>query len=152
MNSKKKDLAPILRNLLLKKSAKTQEEICLLLKKYGHDVNQTKVSRLLRKLGVVKAKNSQGKIIYWLPKELPPPSLSNLVNDLIVDVTSNESTIIIHTSPGSASLIARVIDYLGVENEILGTIAGDDTIFVAPKSISNIKLVYKKIRAQLGFA
>jgi transcriptional regulator of arginine metabolism len=151
MTENKKDLAPILRNLLLKKTAKTQDEICWTLKKHGYQVNQTKISRLLKKLGAVKTKNEHGKIVYRLPKEPPPPNLSNLVNSLVIDITANENTIIIHTSPGAASVIARLIDYLSVESEILGTIAGDDTIFVAPKSIANIKTVFKKLRTQLGF-
>jgi transcriptional regulator of arginine metabolism len=148
---KKKDLIPIVKSLLLKKVAKTQEEICQALKKQGYQVNQTKVSRLLRKIGVVKVKNDSGKIVYWLPKEPPPLSLSNLANNLVIDVVANETLIIIHTTPGAASVVARVIDYLGAENEILGTLAGDDTVFVATKSIVDIKQVYKKIKTQLGF-
>ncbi|MBU0743907.1 MAG: arginine repressor [Gammaproteobacteria bacterium] len=151
MTSSKKDLTPILKSLLLKKSAKTQDEICLALKKQGYQVNQTKVSRLLKNLGAMKVKNDQGKIVYWLPKEPPPPNLSTLVSNLVVDVVANENMIIIHTSPGAASVIARVVDYLKMESEILGTIAGDDSIFIAPKSVANIKAIYKKIRSQLGF-
>ncbi len=148
---KKKDLVPVVRSLLLKKAARTQEEICQILKKQGYQINQTKVSRLLRKIGVVKVKDDDGKVVYWLPKEPPPPSLSNLANNLVIDVVANEALIVIHTTPGAASVVARMIDYLGSENEILGTIAGDDTIFVATKSIGDVKQVYKKIKNRLGF-
>ena len=148
---KKKDLIPILKNLLLKKAARTQEEICQILKKHGYHVNQTKVSRLLRKIGVVKVKNESGKVVYWLPKEPPPPNLTDLANTLVIDIVANEALIVIHTTPGAASVVARVIDYLNSENKILGTIAGDDTIFVATKSLADVKQVYKKIRMQLGF-
>lgn len=151
ITTNKKDLAPIVRDLLLKKSAKTQEEICQALKKHGHQTNQTKISRLLKKLGATKLINERGEITYWLPKESPPANLSSLVNNLVTGVTANESTIIIHTTPGAASVIARVIDYLDIHSEILGTIAGDDTIFVAPKSITNIKVVYENLKSRLGF-
>jgi len=151
MITNKKDLVPVLRNLLREHSAKTQDEICLTLKKHGYQANQVKISRLLRKLGAVKTKNEHGKVVYWLPKEPPPANLSNLINTLIIAVTANETMIVIHTSPGAASVIARTLDYLNIEDGILGTIAGDDTIFVVPKSVSNIKKVYGNIKTRLGF-
>ncbi|MDR1057529.1 MAG: arginine repressor [Coxiellaceae bacterium] len=149
MKASKEDLVPVLRDLLLENNAKTQEEVCLALAKYGFRVNQTKISRLLRKLGVTKVKNERGEVTYWLPKEAPPASLSTSVGNLIISIVANETIIVIHTSPGAASVIARVIDYSCEENETLGTIAGDDTIFVVPKSIANIKRVYKKIKSEL---
>ena len=55
----------------------------------------------------------------------------------------------IFTAPGSASMIARALDYNQETTEILGTIAGDDTIFVAPKSIKNISKLFKEIKSLL---
>ena len=138
-----------LRAFLLEGSAKTQEEICHALEKRGYEVNQTKVSRLLRKLGVVKIKNEHGKMVYWLPKEPPPPELSSSIYGLVTSIAANESIVIIRTSPGAAQLIGRLLDYCNNDNEILGTIAGDNTIFIAPKSVSNIKKLVKKIRGLL---
>ena len=57
----------------------------------------------------------------------------------------NGAMIVINTTPGSASLVARHLDSRGGEN-ILGTIAGDDTIFVAPKKLSEIRQTLKAIR------
>lgn len=149
--SNKENLIATLRDFLLEESAKTQEEICKSLEKQGYVVNQTKVSRLLRKLGAVKIKNEHGKVVYWLPKEPPPPELSTPVNSLVTSVVANENIIVVHTSPGAAQLIARVLDYYNGDNEILGTIAGDNTIFIAPKSTNNIKKIMKKIKELLGF-
>jgi transcriptional regulator of arginine metabolism len=55
--------------------------------------------------------------------------------------------IVVHTSPGSASLIARFLDYRHKETEILGTVAGDDTIFIVPKSIKRIHHTLKEVEA-----
>lgn len=139
-------LSSALQLLLTEESAGTQEEICYALQIQGYEVNQTKISRLLRKLGAVKVRDERGKIVYWLPKEPPPPEMSSPVSSLIIDIVANESLILVHTSPGSASLVARLLDYQHRETEILGTVAGDDTIFVAPKSVRQIAKTLKEVR------
>lgn len=140
-------LMSTLKKLLLEGSAKTQKEICQALTKQGIDINQTKISRTLRKLGVVKIKNEQGDSVYCIPKDPPPLESSSSVNNLVIDIVHNESIIVVHTSPGAAQVIARIIDYLNSDNEILGTIAGDNTIFIAPKLTSNVKQLAKKINS-----
>lgn len=127
-----------LRKLLIEGKVTTQEAICATLTDLGHNINQSKVSRLLRKVGAVKSKNEQGQIVYRLPHEPAPPTMSCELSTLIIDITSNETTIIVYTSPGAAQLIARVLDYHKVKIGILGTIAGDDAIFIAPQSIKKI--------------
>lgn len=56
-----------LRTLLSEGKVTTQEDICTALEKLGHAINQSKVSRLLRKLSAVKSKNELGQIVYRLP-------------------------------------------------------------------------------------
>jgi len=74
----------LLKTLIRQEGVSTQEEICHRLQQLGHDINQTKVSRLLRKIGAVKTKNEDGVIVYHLPKEPPPPTLDSPLIDLIV--------------------------------------------------------------------
>jgi transcriptional regulator of arginine metabolism len=138
-----------LRSLLSEGKVTTQEDICLALEKLGHAVNQSKISRLLRKVGAVKSKNELGEIVYRLPMEPAPPTLDSQLSSLLIDVIANETTIIITTSPGSAQLIARILDYHKNKLDILGTIAGDDTLFVAPRQIATIDEVVKHIRELL---
>lgn len=136
--------------LLLQRIASNQEDICHRLEAQGFHVNQSKVSRLLRQLGAVKVKNEQGDVVYSLPKEpAPPPTESPLAN-LIINITNNEYMIVIHTSPGAASLIARLLDYNRDKASILGTVAGDDTIFVVPKSEKKLNLVLQEVRTLLS--
>ena len=138
-----------LQDFLAEQSASTQEEICRILEKQGYEVNQSKVSRMLRKLGAVKIKNERGDVIYWLPKEPPPPELSKTVSSLVLEIVANETLIIVHASPGSASLLARVLDYRHRETEILGTVAGDDTIFIAPRSIKKMAKTLEEVKRLL---
>lgn len=143
------ELIDALRNLLLRRAAGTQEDICGELETQGHEINQSKVSRLLRKIGAIKVTNVHNQTVYSLPHEPPPPSASTLLKDLVIDIAANESLIVISTSPGSASMVARVLDYYQMTSEILGTIAGDDTIFVAPRSVQDISSLLKKIKTLL---
>jgi transcriptional regulator of arginine metabolism len=126
-----------LKDLLLHGSASTQETLRKKLQAKGYDIHQSKISRLLRKLDVVKSKNSEGDMVYGLAHDFAPPVVNATIRDLIVQIIANENTIVIKTSPGSASLIARMLDHK--KCNILGTIAGDDTIFVAPLSVKDIK-------------
>jgi transcriptional regulator of arginine metabolism len=148
-NRKAEPLVDALRVLLMGRKASSQEAICSALEKLGYEINQTKVSRLLRKIGAIKVENEQGQTVYSLPREPAPPSMSTQIRDLILDIVANETLVVIFTSPGSASMVARVLDYNQITTEILGTIAGDDTIFVAPKTIKDIQKLTKEIKGLL---
>jgi len=145
-NKSAQTLVEALRALLRGREANTQENICQELEKAGYEINQSKASRLLRKIGAIKVINAKGQVVYSLPREPAPPSMDTTLRDLILDVVSNETLVVIFTSPGSASMVARVLDYEQISTEILGTIAGDDTIFVAPKSVKNIKKLTEEIK------
>lgn len=137
-----------LKNILLQGVTATQETICLALEAQGHQVNQSKVSRLLRNINAIKSKNDRGEMVYRLPHDVAPPSINTVLAELIVDILLNETLIIVKTSPGSASLIARIID--DKKCHVIGTIAGDDTIFVAPQSVKDIQLTFDLLCDFLG--
>lgn len=117
----------------------TQSALAEALRQRGHELNQSTVSRLLRRAGAVKAKNEFGNIVYRLPKEPAPPRLDTQLFNLVFDIQHNETSIIINTSPGCASMIGRLLDHQREKAELLGVIAGDDTVLAIPKSVQNIK-------------
>jgi transcriptional regulator of arginine metabolism len=137
----------VLRELLRDGDSRTQEDLCEALRKKRFDVTQSTVSRDLRKVGAVKTTDSNGQTIYRLPEEMHirPPTVSHNLGGLLIDIEANESMIVLHTSPGSASLVARHLDSMRSSLDILGTIAGDDTIFIAPTSSRLIKSIIKRI-------
>ena len=137
-----------LKSILLQGITATQETICTALEAKGHQINQSKISRLLRNINAIKSKNDAGEMVYRLPHDIAPPSISTTLAHLIINVVANESMIIIKTSPGSASLIARIID--DKRCQVLGTIAGDDTIFVAPQSVEKINVTFSLVCSFLG--
>lgn len=145
-----KFLIEAIRQLLHEGNVKTQEELCLELEKQGYELNQSKISRLLRKFGAIKTKNEQNKIVYRLPNDFLPPSAGTALEELIIDIIHNENMIVIHTSPGSASVIARLLDYHREKIQVLGTIAGDDTIFIIPTSTNNLKMTIDNVKSLLS--
>ena len=153
MSKKVKEASPDslindLKGILLQGITATQETICGALEAKGHPINQSKVSRLLRNINAIKSKNDKGEMVYRLPHDVAPPSIRTTLAELVIDIVANESLIIIKTSPGSASLIARIID--DKQCHVIGTIAGDDTIFVAPQSVEKINITFSLICSFLG--
>lgn len=140
-----------LRKLLAKEDASTQDELREELEKLDFEVNQSTISRDLRKLGAIKMLDASGRTVYRLAEEVAPVRApSGGMGTLITDIEHNGSMIVVHTSPGSASLVARQIDQLRMANGILGTIAGDDTVFVCPRSAREIDAVVKRIQKILS--
>jgi len=137
-----------LRGLLEEGEISTQEELVEALRSRQFLVTQSTISRDLSRLGAVKARDTSGRIVYRLPEELTPaPGATTDLKGLLVNVEHNGSLIIIHTTPGSASLVAHQLDKSKPEG-ILGTIAGDDTIFVAPRSLKSIEETIQAIMAE----
>lgn len=144
------DRLTALRRLLAEGNLGTQDELREGLKALKFKVTQSTVSRDLRRLGAIKAIETDGTIVYRLPDESQAPLTQNTgIGGLVLDIRSNGVMIVIHTVAGSASLVARHLDQVG-PNEILGTIAGDDTIFVAPASVKNIAHTMEAIQASFS--
>ena len=117
--------------------AATQKEIVRALRAAGHEVTQATVSRDLREVGAAKIRVGS-TFEYRLPDELPrgpggDPLSRNLhraLGEFALDLVAASSLVVVTTHPGHAAAVARAIDLAGVEG-VVGTIAGDDTIFVA---------------------
>jgi transcriptional regulator of arginine metabolism len=144
------DRLDFLRRLLSQGKASTQEEIVYELGRGRFKVTQSRISRDLRRLGAVKAIDPDGRTVYRLPDDVvaAAPVAAGSLKDLVISVESNNFLIVIRTSPGSASLVARHLDHLK-PGGILGTIAGDDTIFVAPRTAREADSAVKAIEASL---
>lgn len=134
----------LLREILTKGNARTQSEIQKALEEKGAPCSQSKVSRLLNQIGAVKVVDSHGKTQYKLPHEvgliheLTSPQEKAMIHQWVLNIAANENLIIIHTTPGAAGMVARIIDQHRESLDVLGTLAGDDTIFISPKSSAEI--------------
>ncbi|MCF6435406.1 MULTISPECIES: transcriptional regulator ArgR [Pseudoalteromonas] len=144
---KQEALIKAFKALLKEENFGSQGEIVDALKDQGFDnVSQSKVSRMLSKFGAVRTRNAKQEMVYCLPAEMGVPTAKSPLRQLVIDIMHNEMMIIIRTSPGAAQLIARLLDSLGTADGVLGTIAGDDTIFIAPAKISEIDETLDRVK------
>jgi transcriptional regulator of arginine metabolism len=141
-----------LKALLEEAKTSTQDELREELERLKFSVTQSTISRDLRRIGAIRTIDSQGRVVYRLmPSENAPLPVGtgNSLQSLVHNIKSNGSIIVITTLPGSASLIARHLDHIKPAG-ILGTIAGDDTIFVAPSSVTKIMSTIRSIESCLN--
>ena len=146
-SQKQDQLVKAFKSLLKEECFGSQGDIVEALQELGFEnINQSKVSRMLSKFGAVRTRNAKQEMVYCLPAEIGVPNTSSPLKNLVIDLDHNDSMIVIRTSPGAAQLIARLLDSIGKTEGILGTIAGDDTIFIAPAKVSEIHNTLDKIK------
>jgi transcriptional regulator of arginine metabolism len=116
--------------ILRERRVGTQEELLAALAGAGVRATQATLSRDLARLGARRVAAPGGGSVYELPEEARRDPVEAL-RGLVSQVSCNGSLVVVRTHPGSAPAVARAIDLARVPG-ILGTIAGDDTVFVAP--------------------
>lgn len=148
MSTDKHDnLISAFKTLLEQERFGSQGEIVNALQQLGFsNINQSKVSRMLTKFGAVRTRNSRMEMVYCLPAELSVPTSSSPLKNLVLDIDHNDFLIVVKTSPGAAQLIARLLDSVGKADGILGTIAGDDTIFITPTAGTSILDLMQRVQ------
>lgn len=123
---------------------KSQAELTELLIAEGFLVTQATVSRDLEELGATKVRNAVGLLTYALSQnqgrtEDPLLRVGRMAQDLLVSVEASGNIVVLRTPPGGAQLLASAIDRAVVSKsmpEILGTVAGDDTVLVITREAS----------------
>jgi transcriptional regulator of arginine metabolism len=113
----------------------TQAEVAEALRAEGIDAVQTTVSRDIAQLGLVKVRNAEGRLVYALPGGDDLSRLSALTAAMrrwTVSVGATGNLVVLKTPPGYANALARAIDEADLP-DVAGTVAGDDTIFVAAR-------------------
>ena len=140
-----------LRMLISSQELCSQEEVLQALEKEGFKLTQATLSRDLKQLKAAKAASMNGKYVYVLPNETmykrvttPRSAREMLQNSGYVSLNFSGNMGIIKTRPGYASAIAYNIDSSDIP-EILGSIAGDDTIFIAIKEGSRRESVVQSL-------
>jgi transcriptional regulator of arginine metabolism len=112
-------------------SVQSQEEVVARLADQGFSVTQATVSRDFDELGAVRVKGAGG-VRYRLPEtaDVTTRRLDRLLADWVLAMVPAGPLLVLRTPPGSANLVASALDGASLA-EVAGTIAGDDTIFVA---------------------
>jgi transcriptional regulator of arginine metabolism len=135
--------------LLHRGPVESQEELQRLLGRRGFEVGQATLSRDIHEIGLVKTTNG-----YRPPEQAPPaepvlPSVSRLVREFVVDVRQAQNLLVLKTSVGSAQPVAAAID---AEDwpEVVGTLAGDDTILVISPDNKTALQLARRIQRMLA--
>jgi transcriptional regulator of arginine metabolism len=120
---------------------RSQSELAALLAADGIEVTQATLSRDLEELGAVKLRGADGGVgVYVVPEDGSPlrgvaggtARLSRLLSELLVGTDASANLAVLRTPPGAADYLASAIDRAALPY-VVGTIAGDDTIFVAAR-------------------
>ena len=118
------------------KNVFTQDELARELSLLGIQTTQVTLSRDIRELGLVKTAEGYRQ----LPTETPGPQLADAAEEYLQDIRVAQNLVVLRTSPGNANSLAVAIDREELQ-EVVGTVAGDDTVLVvAPDNESAAQL------------
>ncbi len=125
----------------------TQDDLITHLREHGLDVTQATISRDIRELKLTKISSGTGSYKYVQPKEdkSGDAHLSRTLTDSIIHVDCALNQIVLKTYPGMAGAIAVSVDSID-KSEILGCVAGDDTIIVVCRTVESAQMIADNIQ------
>jgi transcriptional regulator of arginine metabolism len=133
--------------IISQKQIQTQIEMAAALHSAGFKVTQATVSRDIKELNLIKAPAGKNTVRYTLPETLTLAQSDNrlkrLFKDSVVSIDYSENLIVIKTLPGEAQGVASAVDRAGWP-EIIGTVAGDDTILAIVKPKRYLPILLKR--------
>jgi transcriptional regulator of arginine metabolism len=141
--------------LVAQRAIRSQSELAKTLAVEGIEVTQATLSRDLEELGAVKMRGSDGApASYVLPPEnaplrpaqAAPARLTRLLADLLTSAEGSANLAVLRTPPGAAQFLASALDKVGLP-DVLGTIAGDDTLLVVSRAPDGGPALADRLRA-----
>ncbi len=139
-----------LRDIVSRRPIRTQRELVAALKSQGIPATQATLSRDITELGLTKVERG-GSLAYALPvgsgvEQTAEARLALLLSDAPTEIASAGSILVLKTLPGIAHAIAASLDRLHLP-EVVGTVAGDDTLFVAVHDEAALRSLRTRLRA-----
>lgn len=134
--------------IIQKNEVETQDELSALLEKDGFRVTQATVSRDIRELKLTKIPTASGRQKYAVITDAPEnlsKKYERVLRDGFLSMDMAQNILVIKTVSGMASAVCAAIDAMKMR-EIVGSIAGDDTIMCAIRTVDDTYAVMKKIR------
>lgn len=130
----------------------TQEELVLGLRDAGFVVTQATISRDIRELGITKVPREDGRTCYAVLQKdssLMGDKYIRVLHDGFVSMDNAQNILVIRTVSGMAMAVAAAIDAMHFR-EVVGCIAGDDTIMVAVRTLEDTRFLMDRIKSMLG--
>jgi len=129
----------------------SQEHLRELLAERGFEVAQATLSRDIRELRLIKVPDAEGRSHYTLPPESwdQSPALTRLLPALYVGAEGTGNLLVVRTMSGGAQAVAEALDWEEWP-EVLGTVAGDDTILLILRNAAHLGLIQQRIEDLAG--
>ena len=143
----KKNRQEKLLELISRYEIDTQEELIARLREHGYDATQATISRDIRELKIAKMTTGKGTYRYVLPKQIESSGgmkFSAALIDSILSVDYACNTVVFKTYPGLAQAVAVAIDGMNL-HQVLGCVAGDDTILAVARDEDSAKMIADRI-------
>ncbi len=135
-------------DIISKHDIDTQEELVEQLKQEGFNITQATISRDIKDMGIIKTLASDGRHYKYAVQRTKESSVSdkflNMFKNTVLSIRSSHNLVVLKTEVGSAGPAAELIDKLNYE-EVLGVIAGDNTIFVAIDKVENTDTIRERL-------
>lgn len=139
-----------IRDIIGRQAIETQDELAEALRQMHIDVTQATVSRDIKELMLIKVPIGDGRYRYAYPASkdtlFSNKRMERLFQDSVTGMDFSENIIVVKTLPGTANAVASALDHAGWP-DILGTVAGDDSILVVVKPKEAAGTVMKKLEA-----
>jgi transcriptional regulator of arginine metabolism len=140
-----------IRELVASHRVTSQEHLRELLAQRGFEVAQATLSRDIRELRLIKVPDAEGRSHYTLPPESwdQSPALTRLLPALFVGAEGTGNLLVVRTLSGGAQAVAEALDWEEWP-EVLGTLAGDDTILIILRDPAKLALIQQRIEDLAG--
>ena len=133
--------------LISEQEVPTQEALRDLLREQGIQVTQATISRDIRILGLRKRRSATG-VNHYIRGGIAATAPISLLKDVVIKIDHAINTVVLRCHPGSAQAACVVLDRMQLP-EIVGTIAGDDTIFILTRSEEQAEAMIRLLKSQI---
>lgn len=135
-------------DIISKHDVDTQEELVDYLRSDGFAVTQATVSRDIKEMGIIKTLSSDGRHYKYAAQQTKEATAADkflsMFKNTVISIKSSGNLIVLKTEAGSAGPAAELIDKLSYD-EVLGVIAGDNTIFVAVDGLDHVDTIRRRL-------
>ncbi len=142
----------VIKNIIETQIIETQEELADALRQQRIRVTQATVSRDIKEMMLIKVPTGDGRYRYAYPMQntviFTEERMQRLFQDTVIHCDYSENIVVVKTLPGGANTVASALDHANWP-EILGTVAGDDNIFIIVKPKSAAPVVTRRLQSFL---
>ncbi len=137
-----------IQELITNEMIRTQEDLAERLLEEGFPVTQATISRDIKEMGLIKIPGVGDEYRYAIQTEVHPlgyqERLKRMFKEVVVSFDSSENIVVVRTIPGNAQALALLLDNAGWR-EVIGTVAGDDTIFLLVKPEKQVQAILLRL-------